>query len=195
MSRRSILFAAAALATLARAAAAAADQPAAPERHVRGDVVAVAGRTVTVKTGDARTVKVELADDTRVSVASRADLGSIGPNAFVGTTSVAQPDGSLRALEVHVFPESMRGTGEGQRPWDLGSGSTMTNATVEGVDSKGGAAPPSTMTNADVASASRDAGERGERRRGEGDGASRHGLLRSGRRHTPANHSYPWSSQ
>jgi hypothetical protein len=52
---------------------------------------------------------------------------------------VPQADGTLRAVEVHVFPDSMRGTGEGHRPWDLQPGSTMTNATVAKVDESGGA--------------------------------------------------------
>ena len=121
----------------------------APE-HVRGDIVATDGNTVTVKSRGGETLKLQLADDVRVSVAEKAELADVRDGAFIGTTAVAQPDGTLRAIEVHLFPESMRGTGEGHRPWDLRPGSTMTNATVTGVGAAGGKSP-STMTNATVA--------------------------------------------
>jgi len=121
----------------------------APE-HVRGDIVAIDGNTVTVKSRGGETLKLQLADDVRVSVAEKAELADVRDGAFIGTTAVAQPDGTLRAIEVHLFPESMRGTGEGHRPWDLRPGSTMTNATVTGVGAAGGKSP-STMTNATVA--------------------------------------------
>jgi hypothetical protein len=65
-----------------------------------------------------------------VTGVTRASLGDIGPGTFLGTAARAQPDGSLRALEVHIFPESMRGTGEGHRPMEA-PGTTMTNATVD----------------------------------------------------------------
>lgn len=59
-----------------------------------------------------------------------AKLSDIQPNSYIGTAAAPQPDGTLRALEVHVFPPSMRGTREGTRPYDLQPGSTMTNGTV-----------------------------------------------------------------
>jgi hypothetical protein len=121
----------------------------APE-HVRGDIVAIDGNTVTVKSRGGETVKLQLADDVRVAVAEKAELSDVRDGAFIGTTAVPQPDGTLRAVEVHVFPESMRGTGEGHRPWDLRPGSTMTNATVTGVGATGRKSP-SMMTNATVA--------------------------------------------
>ena len=123
-------------------------QPA-PE-HVRGDIVAIDGNTVTVKSRDGKTLKLNLADEVRVAVAEKGEMADVRDGAFIGTTAVAQSDGTLRAVEVHVFPDSMRGTGEGHRPWDLRPGSTMTNATVSKVDSSGGKSP-STMTNATVA--------------------------------------------
>jgi hypothetical protein len=61
---------------------------------------------------------------------ARASLGDITPGTFLGTAARAQPDGTFRALEVHIFPESMRGPGEGHRPMEA-SGTTMTNASVE----------------------------------------------------------------
>src|SRR5207248_1844874 len=85
-----------------------------------------------------------LPEDARVSLAEKGDVGDVRDGSFIGTTAVSQPDGTLRAIEVHVFPDSMRGTGEGHRPWDLQPGSTMTNATVSSAKSG------STMTNATV---------------------------------------------
>lgn len=120
-----------------------------PERHLRGEVVTVSGSTVEMKTREGQTERFTIGDKTRVSVASKADLKRIDKNAYVGTTAVAQPDGTLRALEVHIFPEAARGSGEGHRPWDLQAGSSMTNATVAGVGQGGG----STMTNATVSDA------------------------------------------
>jgi hypothetical protein len=131
--------------------------PAAPQRHVRGDIVSLEGDTLTIKSRSGADVKLKLADNARVATIGKADMSSIGDGTFVGTTAVQQPDGTLRAVEVHVFPDSMRGTGEGHRPWDLQPGSTMTNATVAKVDqgASGGAARASgtgsSMTNATVA--------------------------------------------
>ncbi|HET7752389.1 MAG TPA: hypothetical protein VFK85_00650 [Anaeromyxobacteraceae bacterium] len=124
-----------------------AQQPPA-EEHVRGDVASVSGDSVEVKTRSGETAKFSLTDKTKVSVATKADLGRIDKNAYIGTTAVPQPDGSLRAVEIHIFAEPMRGSGEGHRPWDLQAGSTMTNATVSGMDKSGGS--QSTMTNATV---------------------------------------------
>jgi hypothetical protein len=93
-----------------------------------------------------------MTDNLRVSARGAADLASIVPGSFIGTTAVAEPDGTLKAVEVHVFPESMRGTGEGHRPMETEQpGSTMTNATVTSV-APAQAAPRSTMTNATVTS-------------------------------------------
>ena len=140
------------------AGVATAQQPAAsppPEQHVRGDVVGFEGDTLKVKSPGGKAFTLKLAETTRVTLASKADLGSIGQGGFIGTTAVPQADGSLRAVEVHVFPEAMRGAGEGHRPWDLKPGSTMTNATVSALEAA--KAQPSTMTNATVAKMGRPA--------------------------------------
>jgi hypothetical protein len=118
------------------------------EEHVRGTVAAVAADTVTVKDANGRSERLRLGDETGVRFLTRADLGAIRAGEFIGTTAVQARDGTLRAVEVHVFPEATRGTGEGHRPWDLKPGSTMTNARVAGVESS--AAAQSTMTNAKV---------------------------------------------
>jgi hypothetical protein len=120
-----------------------------PSARVRGDVVALEGHNLTVKTGSGSVVTVRLADSVRVSARSAADLSAIVAGTFIGTTAIPQPDGTLSAVEVHIFPESMRGTGEGHRPMDTEPGSTMTNATVTSVGPAGRKAT-STMTNATV---------------------------------------------
>lgn len=120
-------------------------------QRIRGDVAAVHGKDIDVKTNAGQVVTVRMADSLRVSARGPADLASIAPGSFIGTTAVPQGDGALKAVEVHVFPESMRGTGEGHRPMETEQpGSTMTNATVTSV-APAKAAPRSTMTNATVA--------------------------------------------
>src|SRR5207248_10582219 len=145
---RIAFIAASVLAGAATAQVSPSDKPA-PE-HVRGDIVAIDGNTVTVKSRGGETLKLKLADDVRVSVAEKAELADVRDGAFIGTTAVPQSDGTLRAIEVHVFPDSMRGTGEGHRPWDLQPGSTMTKATVTGMSAAGGESP-STLRTATVA--------------------------------------------
>lgn len=120
-------------------------------QRIRGDVVALNDHNLEVKTGAGQLITVRLADNARVSARSAAKLEAITSGAFIGTTAIPQPDGTLSAVEVHIFPESMRGTGEGHRPMDTAPGSTMTNATVTSVTAAGKAAPRNTMTNATVA--------------------------------------------
>jgi len=120
-------------------------------QRIRGDVVAVHGKDLDVKTSAGQMVTVRMADNVRVSARSAASPDALASGAFIGTTAVEQPDGTLKAVEVHVFPESMRGTGEGHRPMDTEPGSTMTNATVTNVTAAPKSAPRSTMTNATVA--------------------------------------------
>jgi hypothetical protein len=122
-----------------------------PAERIRGDVVALDGQNLRLTTNAGQPLTVKLGTNYSVSARSRADPGSISTGAFVGTTAVPMPDGTLTALEVHVFPESMRGNGEGHRPMDVMPGSTMTNATVTSVLPMEKAAPATTMTNATVA--------------------------------------------
>ena len=100
---------------------------------IRGKIAAVekGALKVTTAAGD---VMVKFADNVRIGGVEAAKLSDIGAGSYVGTTAVKQTDGTLKALEVHIFPESSRGTGEGHRPWDLQPGSTMTNANVEKVE-------------------------------------------------------------
>ncbi len=106
--------------------------PATPPLRVRGTIVSLSGNDLTVTSRDGETVEITLANPVTVSTVKRVKLASIGPNSFIGTTTRTGADGKLTAIEVHVFPEAMRGTGEGSHPWDLEPGSLMTNATVTG---------------------------------------------------------------
>jgi len=128
-------------------------------QKIAGEVVKLDGVRLAVKASSGQVVEVKLGADARLSGRSPADLAKLAPGAYVGTTAAAQPDGTLLAREVHVFPESMRGRGEGHRPMDNEPGSTMTNATITGVGGHG-APQRDTMTNATVASMSAAPGSR-----------------------------------
>jgi len=111
---------------LASAAASAQDKP----MRVRGTVEQIAGAMMTVKSREGDTLKVKLPDEVKVIALVKSSLADIKPNSFVGSTAMPQPDGTWKAVEVHIFPEEMRGTGEGDRPYDYKPQSTMTNGTV-----------------------------------------------------------------
>jgi hypothetical protein len=106
-----------------------AQQPPSPSR-VRGTIEAVDGDMLTVKSRDGEAVKLRMTGDVRIVGIIKIALSDIKIGSFIGTTTVPGPDGSQNSIEVHVFPEDMRGTGEGSRPYDLRPNSTMTNATV-----------------------------------------------------------------
>ena len=99
--------------------------------RVRGTIERVEGQTLLVKARDGAELKVVLPDNAVVVGLVKASLADIKPGSFVGVTGMPQADGSQKAVEVHIFPEAMRGTGEGHRPWDLRPQSTMTNGNVE----------------------------------------------------------------
>ena len=101
--------------------------------RIRGTIDQVDGGMMIVKSREGDTLKVKLADDGKVVALVKASLTDIKPNSFVGSTAMPQPDGSWKAVEVHIFPEEMRGTGEGDRPYDYKPQSTMTNGTVNNV--------------------------------------------------------------
>jgi hypothetical protein len=122
-------FGVAGFALLIATSASFAQQP--PPVRVRGTVEAVDGAVLTVKSRDGQTVyKVKMADNVAVRGIIKATLADIKDNSFIGVTGMPQADGSQKAVEIHIFPEALRGTGEGHRPWDLVPNSTMTNATV-----------------------------------------------------------------
>jgi hypothetical protein len=119
-------FCIAALMLIAFASAAAQDSV-----RVRGTIERVEGPIYVVKSRDGTEMKVALAENGLVVALVKASLADIKQGSFVGATGMPQPDGSQKAIEVHIFPEAMRGTGEGHYPWDLRADSTMTNANVE----------------------------------------------------------------
>jgi hypothetical protein len=106
-----------------------AQQPPGPSR-VRGTIEAVSEDVLSVKSRDGEDFQLHMARDMRIVGISALSLADIKVGSFIGTTTVPGPDGTHKAIEVHVFPEDMRGTGEGSRPFDLHPNSTMTNATV-----------------------------------------------------------------
>ena len=106
-----------------------AQQPPAPSR-VRGTIEGIVGDELAVRSRGGEEVKLHMTGDMRVVGITRIQLSDIKVGSFIGTTTVPGPGGTQNAVEVHVFPEDMRGTGEGSRPYDLRPNSTMTNATV-----------------------------------------------------------------
>jgi hypothetical protein len=118
-------------------AVAVAQAPANPPVRVRGTVEKLDGQMLTVKSRSGESVNIKLADNYIVVGIAKAGLADITTGKFIGTTSVGERDGALIALEVHIFPEAMRGTGEGHYDWDLRPSSKMTNANVASVTSMG----------------------------------------------------------
>jgi hypothetical protein len=104
-----------------------------PPIRVRGTIERVDGAIYVVRARDGAELKIALADNAQIAGIIKASLSDIKQNSFVGVTAMPQPDGGLSAVEAHIFPEAMRGTGEGHYPWDLRPQSTMTNANVEQV--------------------------------------------------------------
>lgn len=101
--------------------------------RVRGVIERVDGSAYVVKARNGSELKLTLAPNAGVAASVKSTLSDIKPGSFIGVAALPLPDGSQKALEVHIFHESMRGTGEGHRPWDLQPKSTMTNATVAGI--------------------------------------------------------------
>jgi hypothetical protein len=106
--------------------------------RLRGVIEKVDGNTVSAKSDKGDALTLNLAEKMLVVAVVKASLADIKDGAFIGSGAMPQPDGSQKAVEVHIFPEQMRGTGEGFRPWDGAPNSTMTNGTagsaVTGVD-------------------------------------------------------------
>jgi hypothetical protein len=133
----SMIRAIAACTLVAVSALAFAQQPANPPVRIRGTVEKLDGNMLTVKARNGQSMNVKLADNFTVMGISKASLDDLGSNKFIGTTTVGERDGALIAEEVHIFPENMRGTGEGHYDWDLRPNSKMTNANVANVTSMG----------------------------------------------------------
>ncbi len=110
----------------------------APPMRIRGTIEAVNGRTVVIDTREGKKVSVQMADPATVMTVKPVALSSVSPGTFVGIAAEPDAQGKLQAQEVLVFPENMRGTGEGQYGWDLTPKSNMTNGTVKAAKQGGG---------------------------------------------------------
>jgi hypothetical protein len=128
MNRKALVFAAAGALMILGSTARAQDTV-----RVRGTIERVDGPVYVIKARDGSELKVTLADNAVAVALVKASLSDIKVGSYVGVTGMPQVDGTQKAIEVHIFPEAMRGTGEGHRPWDLQPKSTMTNANVEQV--------------------------------------------------------------
>jgi hypothetical protein len=98
--------------------------------RIRGTLEKLEGQNLTIKDRSGQTLNVKLADNFMVVGIFKGSVADIGSGKFIGTTTVGERDGALVAHEVHIFPENMRGTGEGHYDWDLKPKSKMTNANV-----------------------------------------------------------------
>ncbi len=105
-------------------------QSAGSPARLRGKIDAVSGDTLQLTLRNGTKTSAKLPADVRVTWLTVAQANEIKPGSYVGSAAVPQADGTLKALEVQVFPASMRGVGEGTRDWDLGAQSSMTNGTV-----------------------------------------------------------------
>lgn len=102
----------------------------APPTRIRGTIAAVDGPLLTIKTREGSDVKVRMTDNVAVFGVVKTSLSEIKEGSYIGVSAMPEPDGTQKALAVHIFPENQRGAAEGFRPWDLRPNSTMTNATV-----------------------------------------------------------------
>jgi len=102
----------------------------APTVRIRGTIEIVDGPVLTIKTREGEDVKVRMTDNAAVFGVVKTELSEIKEGSYIGVSGMPQPDGTQKALAVHIFPETQRGAAEGFRPWDLRPNSTMTNATV-----------------------------------------------------------------
>jgi len=105
-----------------------AQQP--PTVRIRGTIESVDGPTLMIKTREGTDLKVRMTDNVAVFGVAKTSLSEIKQGSYIGVTALPEPDGTQKAVAVHIFPENQRGAAEGFRPWDERPGSTMTNATV-----------------------------------------------------------------
>jgi hypothetical protein len=101
-----------------------------PTVRIRGTIEAIDGPTLTIKSREGTDMKVRMTDNVAVFGVVKTALSEIKEGSYIGVSAMPEPDGTQKALAVHIFPENQRGAAEGFRPWDLRPNSTMTNATV-----------------------------------------------------------------
>jgi hypothetical protein len=105
-------------------------QTAGTPARLRGKIDAVSADSLDLTLRNGSKAQVKLPAELRVTWLTVADPADVKPGSYIGTAAIPLPDGSLKALEIQVFPPSMRGVGEGTRPWDIAEFSSMTNGTV-----------------------------------------------------------------
>jgi hypothetical protein len=105
-----------------------AQQP--PTVRIRGTIESVDGPNLMIKSREGTDMKVRMTDNVAVFGVAKTELSDIKEGSYIGVTAMPEPDGTQKAVAVHIFPENQRGASEGFRPWDQRAGSTMTNATV-----------------------------------------------------------------
>jgi hypothetical protein len=99
--------------------------------RVRGTIESFDNQNLSVKSRDGTAMSMKVPESIRIQGLEKKSVADVKQGSFVGITAMPLPDGTQKVVEVHIFPESMRGTGEGHRPWDLMPNSTMTNANIE----------------------------------------------------------------
>jgi hypothetical protein len=99
--------------------------------RIRGTIERIEGPVYVVKNRDGAELKLTVTDNPLFVAIAPSAMADIKPGMFIGSAGMMQPDGTQKAIEVHIFPESMRGTGEGHYDWDLKPQSKMTNGNVE----------------------------------------------------------------
>ena len=101
-----------------------------PTVRIRGTIEAVDGSMLSIKSREGTDMKVRVTDNVAVFGVAKTALSEIKEGSYIGVTAMPEPDGTQKAVAVHIFPENQRGAAEGFRPWDQRPNSTMTNATV-----------------------------------------------------------------
>jgi hypothetical protein len=127
--RPSSLLIVALAALIAAPALAQTPQPNPPVR-IRGTVEKLDGHNLTVKSRDGQSMSVTLADNVAVVYLVKKSMADIKSGDYLASTGIKGTDGKIHAIEVRIFPEALRGAGEGQYPWDLKPDTVMTNATA-----------------------------------------------------------------
>lgn len=128
-SIRTLFVATAAAASIVALGPTAASAVGAP-LNIRGTITRVSGNTIDIHERNGASVAVHLTRHVKIAAVTKASMSEVKPGRYVGTAAVPGPHDTLRALELHIFPASMRGVGEGTRAWNLAPHSSMTNGTV-----------------------------------------------------------------
>ena len=129
--KKTVLSVAFVVAAVLTASTALAQAPQTPPVRIRGTIEKVDGSMLTVKARDGTTMQVKLADNARITAMVKASLADIKEGSFIGVTAMPQPDGSQKAIDLHIFMDAQKGVVPAHfSPWDREPGSTMTNADV-----------------------------------------------------------------